>query len=249
MKKTLFFSIIFAVALCFNVCAYARNDVSMMKGDQDYLILGSVKDIVGDDVIITVDHVLGQTNSKLVGKDISVKSFTYSYCELHTNASFNMPVISDNIVISLDLNGNKYVLKNGSYKVDSNDYATCRIISHVGEDARECILELAEITCYIRSDSKVNGFEYDSEGNIFAVYPQKPEHCIVSVDNTGNAVANDENNNTMSEPGVVNAHIPQEETVKKDFKWLYAIGIFILGTAGGLLFAYLYLQRKSDIDK
>ena len=246
MKKTLFTIITCVVDMSVSLCAYAGNDVSMMTGDQDYLVLGSVKDIVVDDVIITVDHVLGQTDSKLVGKDISVKSFTYSYCELHTSASFNMPVVSDNIIISLDLKENKYVLKNGSYKVDSNDYATCKIVSSVDEETPDCILELAEISCYIRSDSKVSTFDYDSEGNIFAVYPQKPEHCIVSVDNRGNAVSTQETGNTVSEPGVVNTHIPQDGAPKKDYRWLLAIAIFVFGTGGGFFVAYMYLKKRND---
>lgn len=248
MKKILFTLIIFVLLLSFGFNVYALNDVTMLSGDQDLLVLGSVKDITEDSVIITVDHVLGSPDSKLVGKDITVESFTYSYCELHTPSTFNMPVISDNVVISLDLSENGYIFKNGAYKVDSNDHVTCRIIKSAKEDNHECILELAEITCYIRSNAKVNTFEYDSEGNIYAVYPQKPDQCIVSVDQRGNTVTSEGTDATVSEPIVMNGQVPPDASPKKDFRWVYAIGIFVLGTVGGLLAAYIYLKNKKFND-
>jgi len=82
----------------------------------------------------------------------------------------------------------EYTMKNGSYKVDSNEYANCKIIMHEDSKDEDCVVELLELTCYIRSNAKVKEFEFDDEGRIYAVYPQTVEQCVYFVDDSGSAI-------------------------------------------------------------
>ena len=114
MKKILLFLII-CLSLC--ICASADDVSDMLSGKQDFVILGSIKDIENDIIVVTVDYVLDSSESGLIGTDIKVNKFSYSYCVDHVPQSFNNPIVSDNVVMSIDQSGDVYKVKNGSYKV------------------------------------------------------------------------------------------------------------------------------------
>lgn len=238
---------IFVIALLFvfgitSLCASAETNTAMLKGDQDYIILGSVKNIEDEFITVTVDHVLGQRASELVGDDIKIEKFIYTYCTNHIPADFCSPIVSDNVVISLDYKEEAYVMKNGAYKVDSNEYASCKIINHSDEYSEECIRALAQITCFIRSDTKVNDFKFDSEGNIFAVYPQSMQQCIQFVDGEGNVVVDDAVEEANPENRVVEAAAPADEG--EDNRWIYGILVLALGAVLGVAISYFYSKKK-----
>ncbi len=224
------------------VSADTKDDI--LEGEQDYIVLGSVKNIEEDYITVTVDHVLGRKASELVGKDIKVEKFVYSYCTKHIPVEFSNPIVSDNAVISLDNDGDVYVMKNGAFKVDSNEYASCKIINHADETNEDCIKTLAKITCFIRSDIKVNQFEFDGQGNIYAVYPQSMQQCIRVVDAEGNIVADD----IVEEASPDNRVVPTETTNEDDDdkRWVYAIIVLVVGVVAGIFVSYFYgLKRKS----
>ncbi len=246
MKKVIL--LLICVLIVFS-CSVASADVdkSIINGKQAYLIMGSVKDINNNDIIITVDHVLGVEASALVGKDITVSNFVYSYCTYHTPHDFSYPVVSDNVVISVDYDGDKYVIKNGAFKVDSNEYSTCKIISHIEEDNEDCIKALAEITCFIRSNAKVKKFTFEENGSIYAVYPQTMEQCIQSVDDNGKAIVKSGHVEESLPEEVVNHSAPQDSK-GKNIRSIYVALIFVIGAILGIVVSYI-VSVKKDADK
>lgn len=242
MKKSLII-LISLVFFLFATTVSADKNIKIISKPQDYLVLGSINDIDEESIIITVDQVLGVKASGLVGEKITVKPFTYSYCTYHTPYSFTKPSVSDNVVISLRTDGKKYAVENGAYKIDTTEHTSCKIISHAEEENEDCIKELAEITCFIRSNAKIKEFSFDSDGNIFAVYPQSMEQCVQIVDSSGELVADDEAEQPilehLEEQGEKQA---KEETGKYP---VYSVLIFAVGAILGLLTAYLVVRTRT----
>ena len=239
MKK-----IVFVIVICFlfSVTAYAGNVSDMLAGNQDYIILGSVKDIKDDNVVITVDHVMGMNASDMVGTDVVVSKFTYTYCEEHSTSDFRSPIVSDNVVIDLTkISNGRYEMSNCAYKVDSNEYASCKIIVHEDLSGEDCLKELLEATCFVRSNAKVKEFEFDEEGRIYAVYPQTAEQCVRLVDDEGSSVKEDVTPDTL--PTVPPA-APHDVPVNDSNHTSKAIMILIVGVIGGMVVSYISVLRK-----
>lgn len=243
MKKV-FLTIITLILLIQSAAVFAAGADDMLKGKQDLVVLGSVKDIKNDIVTITVDHELGTVASSLVGKDIDVSRFTYSYCEEHSTSEFRSPIISDNVVISLNVKDGKYTMANCAYKVDSNEYANCRIVVLENGIDDKCALELLEATCYIRANAMVNEFDYDSEGRIYAVYPQSIEQCVRLA---GEEVEDTKKPSTPDAlPVVPNAPMPPDGVPPmRDHRGVYSILIIALGAVGGALVSYVIYTKKN----
>lgn len=206
------------------------------------VVLGTVKDIKDGIVTVTVDHVLGKTASDMIGKDIDVAQFTYTYCDEHSTSEFRNPKISDNIAISVLSADIGYELDEFAYKVDSNEYASCKIIVHEDIQDKDCIKELLEATCYIRSNAKVKDFEFDEDGRIYAVYPQTTEQCLQVVGADGTAIVNDNVPDTL--PTVPPAAPEEAPHPPKDGRVIIALCIIVLGMVLGTAFGYVYILRK-----
>ena len=220
-----------------------ENAKKFITGKQDYLILGSIHDINDDSVVMTVDQVIGSEDQTLVGTDIKVSKFLYSYCDEHAPGNFNNPIISDNVVISLEQKDNKYQVVNGAYKVDSNEYASCRVLVHEDMKDKDCLGELLKVTCYIRSNARVKEFEFDEEGRIYAVYPQTPEQCLKPVDDKGVSVVSEDNADAL--PTVPPPAPVDNNESYDDNRWIFAILILVVGVSGGLFVSFLTLKKNS----
>jgi len=242
MRKTILLLCIIA-ALLNPLNAFADNVDSMLEGKQDYVIMGSIKDIKDDIITVTVDHVLGNSDIDMIGKDIGISQFSYSYCEEHSTAEFRSPIISDNIVISINKSNAGYEMANCAYKVDSNEYASCKIIVHEDIHEEDCIKSLLEATCFIRSNGKVNEFEFDEDGRIYAVYPQTAEQCVHIVRDDGTAIVKDEIPDTL--PTVPPAAPTGNTTPLDDRRWIVSICILVGGVLIGAVRAYVVTLRKS----
>lgn len=242
MKR--FTAFIFAILVfVFNLTAFASGVDDLLEGKQELVVLGSVKDITSDKTTITVDHVLSRNGSDLVGTDIKVKKFSYTYCEEHSTSDFRNPIISDNIVISLNAEDEDYSIANCAYKVDSNEYAGCKIIVLDSLGDEECIQQMQKVTCYIRANGMVTDFEFDSEGRIYAVYPQAPEQCFKLVDEDGTTINNEE----APEPiPVVNAKAESKDKEKAlGNRSVYALAIVGGGAVLGLIAGLIIRVKKA----
>ncbi len=242
MKKSLII-LVSMVFFLFSTTVSANKNIEIISKPEDYLVLGSVNDIDEESIVITVDQVLGVKASGLVGEKITVDPFTYSYCTYHAPYSFTKPSVSDNVVISLKTDGEKYVMANGAYKIDTTEYTSCKVISHTDEENEDCIRELAEITCFIRSNAKIKEFSFDSDGNIFAVYPQSMEQCVQVVDSDGELITNDEAKQPILEHLEEQGENPQKEDTGEIP--IYSVLIFAVGALLGLLGAYVAIRSKT----
>lgn len=239
MKKSLIFAAIFLIiVLPFSVMAEGTED--MLNGKQDVVILGSVKDIKDDIITITVDHHLGNNESELIGRDVLVEKFSYTYCEEHSTSEFRSPIISDNVVLSLNKSGDRYTLANAAYKVDSNEYANCKIIVLDGAES-DCVNDLLSTTCYIRSNAMVSEFDFDSEGRIYAVYPQTAEQCLTTVGSQGQKLAVDE---IPDELPAVPAPVPTQNSEPEPDYTMLTVIILVAGVFLGMCVAYISFVRK-----
>ncbi len=232
--------------MVFSITALADGADDMLKGNQDITVLGSVKDITSDKITVAVDYVLGRNGSELVGTDIQIKKFSYTYCEEHSTSDFRNPIISDNIVITLNRGESLYTIANSAYKVDSNEYANCKIVvlDTMGDDT--CVQDLQRVTCYIRSNAMVNDFAFDSEGRIYAVYPQTAEQCLSTVDEDGAIINPDEPAENM--PIVNNSPASNEAKNEMPNRTIYALAIILIGAVAGLIFAVIARLRKPKND-
>ncbi|MBQ8588468.1 MAG: hypothetical protein IJ454_03660 [Clostridia bacterium] len=231
------------ICLASSMSAYAGTVADMLGGNQDYIIMGSVKDIKNDTVVVTIDHVLGMNSSDMIGTDVTVSKFTYSYCEDHSTSEFRNPIVSDNIVIDLtkDSNGG-YSMANCAYKVDSNEYASCKIIVHEDIHEEDCIKDLLEATCFIRSNAKVSEFEFDEEGRIYAVYPQTAEQCVRLVDDEGSSVVEEEIPDTL--PTVPPA-APGDAPIQNNGTYTtYAVIILAVGVLAGMCVSWIVMVKR-----
>ncbi len=241
MKRTLLIAVaILVLVLPFSAMAQTTED--MLQGKQDMVVMGSVKDIRDDIITITVDHCLGNNNSDLIGTDIQVEEFSYTYCEKHSTSEFRSPMISDNVVVSVNRSGDIYSLANAAYKVDSNEYANCKIIV-LGGAEEDCVNDLLSATCYIRANAMVNKFDFDSEGRIYAVYPQSPEQCLTTVSSQGQKLADEE---TPDELPAVPAPAPAQENQPTQDYTMYTIIILVVGVFAGMAVAYALFARRKN---
>ncbi len=241
MKRIL---VLMCIVLALSVCvtAFAEGVDDMLSGKQDLVILGSVKDIDGELVTVTVDHVLSRPANELVGKDINIAKFAYTYCIEHSTSDFRNPIISDNVVISLNKDGDIYTLANSAYKVDSNEYANCRIVVSQTLQEEDCIRDMQRATCYIRADGMVREFDFDSDGRIYAVYPQSADQCVSVVDEDGTEISP----GTTSD-NIPTATLPQNEEVPthNTYRGMLALIIVLLGAVLGFGVSYVLTVTKA----
>ena len=89
----------------------------------------------------------------------------------------------------------------------------------------------------------VSNFEFDSEGRIYAVYPQTPEQCFKLVQEDGTAVNNEEAVEPISAVNDESKQKSQEESA--DNRSVYALAIVGGGAAFGLIVALIIRSKKS----
>lgn len=246
MKK--FFLILFVVLVlilsAINVNAYSVNDI--LNGNQDYLLLGTIKDINGDDITVTVDNTVGNAELPIDTKDIIIDKFEYSYCEEHVPKSFNGPKIGDNLFVSVNYKSGKYTLAGGAYKVDSSEIKNCSVIVYSNMKGEDCLSDAVKISYFIRTNGKITEFKSDN-GNIYAIsdnekiliYPLPGNESIKMVDKDGKIISNNDIDDVM--PIVPNA--PQENKSNNNRR-VAALLIIATGALSGVVVFYILHAKK-----
>lgn len=227
-------------------CAFADSTKSLFSGKQDYLILGTVKDVGEDLITVTVDNTVGSSVPSLSGTDISVVKFTYSYCTEHTTSDFNQPKIGDNIFASVNLTGSKYEIQSGAYKVDSSEIKNCSTIVYQDMNNEQCLEDAVKIAYFIRSNGKITQFTTENDGKIYAlsedgktlIYPLPDNQCIKFVDDSGKIA------DIFEEDVMPIVSPPAAEAPHNDNRWIIALGVMLGGGALGFLAFYLFYARK-----
>ena len=240
MKKILSFIFIFAVLSSLSV-SYAASPKDIFEGNQEYLILGTVKDIDGDSALVTVDNIIAQGSPAIKGTDITIENFDYSYCEEHTPSEFNKPKIGDNVFASLNSGKTSYTVAGGAYKVDSSEAKNCSTIVYYDMKREDCLYDAVKISYFIRTNGKITSFESDDKGNIYAIsnddkiliYPLPGNDCIKFVDDEGKIMSDELEEDVM--PIVPNT---SPEKKADDNRYLIAAGIIVIGAVLGFAVSY-----------
>ena len=233
-----------AVLLSAVFCYGAAKDI--FSGKQDCLILGTVKDIGDSYITVGVDNTVGSQMPVLGGTDIEIDKFSYSYCTDHTTAEFNQPKIGDNIFASISVSGEKYIIENGAYKVDSSEMKNCSTIVYRDMKDEDCLKEAVEIAYFIRSNGKITKFTIEDDGKIYAIneddktliYPLPGNQCVKFADDDGKIIEN-------FEEDVMPIVSPEpHDAMHTDNRWVAAIAIMLGGAALGFAVFYLFYARR-----
>ena len=246
MKRSILFLCIF-FALSAVTTAYAYSVKDILDGNQDYLILGTIKDVDSRNVTVTVDNTVGKEAPDLKIGDISIEKFSYSYCEEHTSTDFNNPKIGDNIFASVNLENGKYKISGGAYKVDSSEIKNCSVIVYQDMKGEDCLNDAVKISYFIRTNGKITEFETDGSGSIYAVsdddkiliYPLPGNESIKFVDAAGKVISEDVTDDVMP---IVPNNLPKDNA--GDNRWITAVGIIASGALFGFVMFYVLYMKK-----
>ena len=246
MKRILSFVCFLTVVISL-LTVYSDSDKSIFDDEQDCLILGTVKDVSEDRVTVTVDNTVGSRTPSMLGEDIEIKRFSYSYCEEHTPPEFNNPKIGDNIFASLAKEGDGYCVQSGAYKVDSIEIKNCSTIVYKDMRGEECLEDAVKIAYFVRSNGKITEFKTDSNGKIYAlndsdeilVYPLVGNQCIKFVDDYGKII-----DELAGEDVMPIVPSPPDEAHENDKKWIAAAVVFVGGALAGFLVMLVFYARK-----
>jgi len=247
MKKVLSLILLFCLTVSLCTLASADGIKKIFEGEQEFLILGTVKDVTEDVVVVTVDNTVGEKSPSIVGEDVNILKFSYSYCEDHAPKSFNNPKIGDNIFVSASLEEENYKVVNGAYRVDSSEIKNCSTLVHQNMRGQDCLEDAVKLAYFVRTNGKITEFKKGSDDKIYAVtdtdevlvYPLPGNQCIKFVDN------NDQILDETTQDDVI--PIVPEPATEKDAdsnKWIFAVSIFAGGAILGFLAMLFYYTRK-----
>lgn len=247
MKRffAVFLVCILALGVGANVCARG-NVLDIIEGRQNLLLFATVEDFSDGTVLLDPYGVMTSSGWKkmLDDEQILVDTFYYTYCPEHSDMP-EKPVKGDNIVISLNRNGSRYVLANGAYKVSSLDYKLLTI--HVSEKTKgqDCLENIVMLVEYIHSNGEVYKFNEEDgvitaeiEGNSVQIYPTDKIMNYVSFVNSMGEVVEAIKTKDVIEGGTLDENAYDVNVIINDNRWLLAIGVILLGLLIGGIFAY-----------
>lgn len=162
--------IIIYIMLCIVKCD------KILAADSFYSFTHNMQDIVvlGEVYRVTLDF-LYVKNIKIVSGEIEISDKISNTIELSYQLSANYkkfvpyeerlsPQENDNILASLNKEGDHYYLCNGLYKVDNLDIENLKVIS---TEENPNLSIYAKLTCYINSKGLITNFIDDEEGNVY----------------------------------------------------------------------------------
>lgn len=226
---------------------FADEADNIFEGKQDYLILGTVKDVTDGTAAVTVDNTVGASLPSMIGKDIYIEKFSYSYCTDHAPDDFNNPKIGDNVFASISKNGETYIVANGAYRVDSIEIKNLSTVVYTGMQGEDCLDSSVKIAYFIRSNGKITEFKKDDEGKIYAinnkdkvlVYPLAGNQCIKFVDESGKFIEDISENDVMP----IGPAPVQEDNID-DKRWIKASVVFAGGAVLGFIVLFAFYAKK-----
>lgn len=260
MKNIFKYLLCFMMLLCLCTSVYAQGDVSgIVSGNQDHLMLATVVDITDTSIILAPHQLIyidsQDEQSTFLNENISVDKFRYSYCADHSDISTS-PRVGDNIFISLDNVGARYVMKNGAYKVSSVDYKMLTFYASESMRGEGCLADIVSLAYFVRTNGAMRRFRFengvltaDSDGNKLTLYPTENITDTVTFLNIDGKVVD------AAETEDVIIH-GEERSQKKntDHRWLISYAIIILGVVVGGVVVYnmnygFSISKKSQKEK
>ncbi len=160
----------FLIALTIITPALAADSLyRFMHNDHDALVIGEVKTINGDTLVIDVEKSIiskRDLNINAIRKQLSIKSARitgvhgYSLFCKDIGEPGEMPKVGDYVLASLDKKGTSFAIAYGLYKVDGTDYKTLSVLFE--ENANDYVrMEAAAIKAFINSDGNLTEFSFN----------------------------------------------------------------------------------------
>ncbi|WBW99668.1 hypothetical protein [Oceanirhabdus sp. W0125-5] len=162
----------------------------MMYGNQEVLVLGEIVEINNEIVTLEVSHKLqGECNDT-----IKIRSFDKFWITSYE------PNVGDYCLISLDTKNSIYIIKQGVYKTDTDDYSTLKTIKRSDGKFEDV---LTTIDWFVNSNGKYKEFYFESSkvylkkenGEEIQVYPdinEDKENVGINTKNTKESKSSNE---------------------------------------------------------
>lgn len=251
LKKFLIISLACFVAFA-NLFALtiSADDITKQKveqiiaGNQDYLVLANIIEKGTSAYEVEVFEEIGVANNEegskkedggIVNLRINVSGFkTYMYYE---NIDYR-PQKGDNVLLSLEFNGNSYSIKNGAYLVDSTSHEQFRfkvpdIYNGTGE-----ALELNALYIYVHSNGEINNLTIKNDG----IYGKDANGKEKKIAMSSGITFIDEYGDTTENPTAPVERYDENTGVKTESKWRIVLAIIIIGSVAG--FGVIKLNKK-----
>lgn len=121
-----------AVSLLFGMVAYgADNEYRFTHNDHDTLIIGEITEIDGENAVIRAsDYIVSSKDLNVSAKKKQLQLETVKVDGLLEYDNMKNAEAGDYVIVSLNKSGNKYVVANGAFPVDSLDYKTLKVMAY-----------------------------------------------------------------------------------------------------------------------
>lgn len=258
MPKKLFSLIIicFIIAALFVPSMVFADDTTkemveeIIEGNQDYLVLANIieKGTMAYEVEIfeVINQPLGDdTDTKdkspqILDKHINVEGFkNYVYYD-----DFDYrPQKGDNVLLSLDFNGNSYRIKNGAYRVDSTSHEQFSFMVPESFKGTVEALELNALYIFVNSNGEIKNLTIKEN----AVYGKDENGEDKKLEILGGLKFIDEFGDTSEKPAPVDIYNNTNGN-NSESKWRLAAFIIIIGAVIGVFVVKLNqkLERRYD---
>jgi len=249
----LLYIIIASVITPFNVFAdeSTRPVVEeVISGNQDYLVFASIIEKGSSAYEVQVYEEVGakddvaESDSNIpdveLNQRISVVGFeNYMYYENYDQR----PKKGDNVLLSLQFNGNSYSIKNGAYKVDFTSREQFSFLVPETLNGSEEALELNALYVYVKSNAEVKELSI-RDG---AIYGKDANGVEEKKEIQGGLIILDEYGDTTEKPPAVEMYT-KSEIGKSDSKWQYAAAIIIAGAILGVFVVKLFSKYEKKVE-
>lgn len=222
----------------------------IIKGNQDYLVLANIIEKgtvayeveVYEEIKLPSDESSNTKNksSEILDKRINVEGFkNYMYYD-----DFDYrPQKGDNVLLSLDFNGNSYRIKNGAYRVDSTSHEQFSFMIPESFKGSEEALELNALYIYVNSNGEIKNLTIKEN----AVYGKDENGEDKKLEIALGLKFIDEFGDTSEKPAPVDIYNnPNANT--NESKWRIAAAIIIIGAVLGVFVVKLNKKFEKRYD-
>ncbi len=222
----------------------------IIEGNQDYLVLANIieKGTMAYEVEIfeeikspsAEDTDTSDKSSQILDKHINVEGFkNYVYYD-----DFDYrPQKGDNVLLSLDFNGNSYRIKNGAYRVDSTSHEQFSFMVPESFKGTVEALELNALYIFVNSNGEIKNLTIKEN----AVYGKDENGEDKKLEISGGLKFIDEFGDTSEKPAPVDIYNnPNQDN--NEGKWRVAALIIIIGAVLGVFVVRLNKKFEKRYD-
>ena len=222
----------------------------VISGNQDYLVFASIIEKGTSAYEVQVYEEIGAKQSSTASdgesaskldQRINVVGFdNYMYYENYDQR----PKKGDNVLLSLQFNGNSYSIKNGAYKVDFTSREQFSFLVPEALNGSEEALELSALYVYVKSNAEVKELSI-KDG---AIYGKDANGAEEKKEIQGGLIFLDEYGDTTEKPPAVEMYTNTERNNESSNKWKFAAFIIVAGAIAGVFVVKLFSKYEKKVD-